>query len=239
MPRLPALCLGLLLAFRAGAAEPTSAPPGVDANIVTAIDGSESVGGAAMRLQLDGLAAALRAPALLAAIRSGRTGRIGFAVFVWHTAQVPVAPWTVIASAEDADAVARALEARTDVSLHEEALRSHAYFIGRLTDLSSALDHAGKLLAAAPFPADRAVVNLLGNGPDNMGEPAAPARDRLLAAGATINAVAFGADPELVAYFRREVTGGPAAFVLPDAAGRPLADLMRRKLLLDLVAALD
>jgi hypothetical protein len=145
----------------------------------------------------------------------------------------------VIASAEDADAVARALEARTDVSLHEEALRSHAYFIGRLTDLSSALDHAGKLLAAAPFPADRAVVNLLGNGPDNMGEPAAPARDRLLAAGATINAVAFGADPELVAYFRREVTGGPAAFVLPDAAGRPLADLMRRKLLLDLVAALD
>jgi hypothetical protein len=232
---LPLLCLGLALAGTGRAAEPAPAPL-VDANIVTAIDGSDSVGGAAMRLQLDGLAAALRAPSVIAAIRSGRSGRIGFAVFVWHTVWVPVVPWTVIATAEDADAVARAVEARTDVSLYEEALRSTTYFIGRLTDLSLALDHAGDLLAAAPFRADRAVLNVLGNGADNTGEPAAPARDRLLAAGTTINAVAFGDDPELIDYFRREVTGGPGAFVLPAAPGRPLADLMRRKLLRDLIA---
>ena len=111
MLRLPALCLGLLLACHASAAELTSAPPRVDVNIVTAIDGSDSVSGHEMWLSLGGLAAALRTPEVLAAIRAGRTGRVGFAVFVWHTERMPVVPWTVIASAEDIEAVADALEA--------------------------------------------------------------------------------------------------------------------------------
>ena len=218
MLRLPALCLGLLLACHASAAELTSAPPPrVDVNIVTAIDGSDSVSGREMRLSLGGLAAALRTPEVLAAIRAGRTGRVGFAVFVWHTERMPVVPWTVIASAEDIEAVADALEQRLEVSLDREARSGTRYFIGRLTDLSRALDHASDLLAAAPFPAGRAVVNVVGNGSDNMGEAAADARDRLLAAGATINGVVIGADPEVLAYFRREVTGGRGAFVLPAA----------------------
>ena len=237
MLRLSALCLGLLLAWHASAAGPAPAPPSVDVNIVTAIDGSDSVSGHEIRLSLGGLAAALRTPEVLAAIRAGRTGRVGFAAFVWHTERVPVVPWTVLASAEDIEAVADVLERRLEVSLDREARSGARYFIGRLTDLSRALDHAGGLLAAAPFPADRAVVNVVGNGSDNMGEAAADARDRLLAAGATINGVVIGADPEVLAYFRREVTGGPGAFVLPAATDRPLVDLMRRKLLRDLVAA--
>ena len=57
------IALVLLLAARAAAAGPGLT---ADANIVTAIDGSDSVSGADMRLQLRGLAAAMRDPALLA-----------------------------------------------------------------------------------------------------------------------------------------------------------------------------
>lgn len=233
-----AFLLGLAFAGPAGAVELAVAPPPkVDINIVTAIDGSDSVTGPQMWLELAGLAAALRTPEVLAAIRAGPAGRIGFVAFLWHTARVPVVPWTLIASPEDAEGVARALERRLEISLDEEARKLSRYFIGRLTDLSGALDHAGDLLTAAPFPSGRAVVNVIGNGSDNMGEAATAARDRLLAAGATINGVVVGADAETFAYYRREVAGGRAAFVLPATAAGSLAEVMRMKLLGDLMAA--
>jgi hypothetical protein len=39
-----------------------------------------------------------------------------------------------------------------------------------LTDLSRAIENGGALLKAAPFPSDRSVLNLVGNGEDNVGE---------------------------------------------------------------------
>jgi hypothetical protein len=231
--------LAAVLALVPLAAAPDSggqASRSVDAQLVTAIDASDSVSQTDMRRQLAGLADALRAPDVLAAIKAGRSRRIAVAVFVWHHGQIDVVPWTIIGSADDADVVARTIEARMAVNLDAEA-RVGQFYAGRLTDLSRAIDHAEDLLAAASFPAGRQVVNVIGNGPDNMGEPAVAARDRLLAGGVTLNAVALGGAPELVAYFRAEVAGGPDAFVLPSPAGAAMADLMRRKLLGDLVAA--
>jgi hypothetical protein len=123
------------------------------------------------------------------------------------------------------------------VNLDEEARVGTPHFIGRLTDLSAALDHAGELLETAPFRAGRTVVNVIANGSDNMGAQAAPARDRLLAAGATVNGVALGSDPELLAYFRAEVAGGSDAFVMPAPVAGDLAGMLRLKFLRDLVAA--
>jgi Protein of unknown function (DUF1194) len=237
-PPLP-LCLALALTGAVGATDATTPTrPGVDFAIVTAIDGSDSVSGAEMRLQLTGLAEAMRNPDVLAAIHGGGTGRAGFAMFVWHERQFEVVPWTLIATEADAETVARTIEARLAVHLDEEARKGPGMFIGRLTDLSAALDHARALLAAAPFDARRTVVNVLANGSDNMGEAAAPARDRLLAVGATINGVALGGDPELPAYFRTEVAGGADSFVMQAPAAHDLADMLRRKFLRDLVAAI-
>jgi hypothetical protein len=71
-----------------------------------------------------------------------------------------------------------------------------------------------------------------------MGEPAAPARARLLAAGATVNGVVFGGDPKLADYFGRDVAGGAGSFVIAAGSADSLAEVMHRKLLQDLVAGL-
>ncbi len=229
--------VGLLVASAALAAAGSvrgDGPTQTDVNVVTAIDGSDSVSQGAMARQLGALAEALRDPTFIAAIRAGRAGRIGFALFVWHDGRIDVVPWTAIGAEADAEAVARAVEARAAVNLHEEAWRAHST---RLTDLSRALDHARDLGAAAPFAAERTVVNVIGNGSDNMGEPAAPARARLLGDGATINGVVFAPDAGLMDYFERDVAGGAGAFVLAAEPGGALADLMRRKLIGDLLIA--
>jgi hypothetical protein len=223
------LCLAAALLFgRAGLAGEIV----TDANLVTGLDISYSVDSAAMQRQLESMARAVRSPELLAAIRRGPNGRIGFAAFVWHQRQFEVVPWTVIASERDAEGVALALEARIVVNAELEAYRSKS---GRLTDLSRAIDHAGALLAAAPA-GGRWVVNIIGNGADNMGEAAAPARDRLLDAGATVNGVVFGSDPAAPDYFRQQVVGGTGAFLIAADGSAAALEVMRRKFLKDLVA---
>jgi hypothetical protein len=238
MLRTLAIFLGLALACQAATAAP-DAPLATDANIVTGLDISGSMPGADRRVQLAGIAAALRSPALIAAIRRGRDGRIGFAIFAWHHRRYEVVPWTRVAGAADAEAVARVLEARMLVDVDAEVRRDEAFPIGRLTDLSRAIDHAAALLASAPFAAGRNVVNIVGNGTDNMGEPAVAARDRLLGMGASLNAVVFGfgADGAVLDYYRDEVAGGPGAFVLTAKGGEDIAEVMRRKFLQDLIAA--
>jgi hypothetical protein len=213
------------------------------ANIVTGLDISDSVSIADTRAQVAALAAAFRAPELLSAIGRGREGRIGVAVFTWHDNYFEVVPWTLVGSRADAEAVARAIEARGVAALGEGASEYGAAFgvrfIGRLTDLSRAIDHAAELLARSPFDADRAVVNIVGNGADNLGEPAAAARDRLVASGATVNGVVLNGEPAVVDYFLAEVAGGPGAFVMVAEGTGPFDELMRRKLLRDLMAAAD
>ncbi len=230
---------GAALAVTLLAASPAGSVVGAtDANIVTAIDISDSVAADEMRAQIAALAGAIRSPDFLAAVRRGQNGRVAVAVFVWHHQRYEVLPWTPIGSIAEAEAAARVVETRVSVNVDSEARASSAYFVGRPTDLSRALDHAGQLLAEAGTPAGRGVVNVLGNGRDNMGEPAAPARSRLLDAGITVNGVVFGGDPDLAAYYRSDVAGGAGAFVITAEGPDTLAETMRRKLLRDLVAGL-
>jgi hypothetical protein len=238
MSPIYAILVGLALAGQTATAG-SAARPTTDANLVTGLDISGSMPGADRRMQLAGIAAALRSPELIAAIRHGREGRIGFAVFAWHHHRYEVVPWTLIAGPAEAEAVARVVEARMDVDVNAEARRVGGSPGGRLTDLSRAIDHAGALLATAPFATRRRVVNIVGNGVDNLGEPAVAARDRLLGTGASVNAVVFGfgADGAVLDYYRDEVTGGPGAFVLTVEGGVGIAEAMRRKFLQDLMVS--
>jgi hypothetical protein len=229
--RLLAALLLLALAAPVDAAERT------DANLVTGIDMSESVAPASLRTQLAGLAAALRDPAFAAAAGSGAEGRIGFAVFGWHSTQVDIVRWTLVASPADAERIARILEARMAISPAAEA-RLVSHFAGRLTGVAAALDHARGLFTTAPWRADRAVLNLIGNGADNLRGESRRARDRLLDTGATINGVLLDADDEAPGHYAAQVIGGPGAFLIAGSSDADLAPLMRRKLLGDLLAAL-
>lgn len=224
-----ALIASLLAALPAGADEDA------DAYIVTGIDVSDSVTGAERRDEIAALAEAIRSPGFVAAVRRGPSGRVVIAVFLWHHLRLEVLPWTVVGSPAEAAAAARLLEAGVAMNLGS-APGSGARYIGRLTDLSGALEHAGGLLAEAGAPAGRSVVNILGNGADNYGEPPAAARARLLAAGATVNGVVFGDEPGVADYYRAEVVGGAGAFVMRASQPATLAETMQRKLLRDLVA---
>jgi hypothetical protein len=65
----------------------------------------------------------------------------------------------------------------------------------------------------------------------NFGLPPAVARDRVVAAGITINGLAIlTEEPWLEAYYRSNVIGGPGAFVVAARDFRSFADAVLRKL---------
>jgi hypothetical protein len=231
------LAVGLLL-LTAGPA--SGVPLATDANIVTGLDISCSIEPDDMKLELAGMAQAIRDPRVLRAIEAGKQRRIGFAVFAWHHGSFPsVVPWMTIGSAADAALAASAIEARTRVNVELEGREQVEWYIGRFTDLSEAIDHASDLLQAAPFASDRAIINIVGNGDDNVGAGAGPARDQVVARGGTINGLVLGDDPAMVAYYRDQVIGGRSAFVMSTRDADSIADAFARKFIADIIAAVE
>jgi len=180
----------------------------VDAIVITALDVSSSINAQETALQINGTAEALKSPAVLSAIQNGKLGRIAVLVFLWADGSYPeVLSWRVIASQADAEAASAEVAGRLD-----QMVKASDKSVGTLTNLSGAMDNALKLLKAAPFVSDRRLVNIVGNGEDNVGEDPLQARADLIAAGATINGVIVGGDKAVVAYYRHNVIGGKHAF---------------------------
>ncbi len=208
-----------------------------DVNIVTALDISNSIALQEFELELEGVAQAIRDPRVLRAIQAGQHRRIGFAVFAWHHDSFPrVLTWTIIGSQDDARAVARQIEARGLIDFDREARESVVWYIGRLTDLSQAIDYAGEMIRTAPFAARRSVINVIGNGKDNVAEDAGPSRDRVVEGGSTINGLVLGNDPAATDYYRQQVIGGPGAFVMTITDTATVTDTFARKFIGDIVA---
>jgi hypothetical protein len=236
---MDALALALACALFMGGA---AAADGIatDVNIVTAVDISNSVDLDEMKLELDGIAQAILDPRVLQAIHAGHQHRIGFAVFAWHHDQFPaIVSWSLIGSEEDALSISRAIAARTLVNVELEGRAQVEWYIGRLTDLSQAIDHASEILRTAPFASDRAVINVVGDGEDNVAEDADVARDRFVETGGTLNGVVLGHDPKIIEYFQRQVMGGAHAFVMSTSDAPSLVEAFARKFLGDIVATAD
>lgn len=205
-----------------------------DANIVTGLDLSSSIEAPEALLQVDGIVMAIRSPQIVAAIQQGQHGRIGFALFVWADGNHPVlAAWRVIGSPEDAAAVS------TEAAKQLRAIRGSDIVVrlGALTDLSGAIDYGAEMLQAAPFATERRIINIIGNGVDNVGEHAWPARDRAVAQGITINGVALGRDRTIYRYFKREVIGGPHAFAFAASDPEHLVEVLARKFTTEIVSS--
>ncbi|HEY7688904.1 MAG TPA: DUF1194 domain-containing protein, partial [Dongiaceae bacterium] len=194
--------------------------------IVTGLDFSGSIEPHDAQVQIDGITMAIRAPQIIAAIKNGNHGRIGFAVFVWASGNYPIlVTWRQIGSAEDASAVAEEVSAGLHALFGSEALAR----LGALTDLSGALEYGAEMLRAAPFATDRRVINIIGNGIDNVGGGVPPVRDRLVSEGITINGVAVGRDRTFFAYLKRDVIGGPESFALMADDPELLVETLARK----------
>jgi hypothetical protein len=203
-----------------------------DVNIVTGLDFSGSIEPRDAQVQIDGITMAIRSPQIIAAIKNGNHGRIGFALFVWASGNYPIlVTWRQISSAEEAAAVADEVSTGLHALMGSDTLMK----LGALTDLSGALDYGGEMLRAAPFTTNHRIVNIIGNGIDNVGEGARPARDRLVAQGITINGVALGHDRTFFAYLKRDVIGGPDSFALMANDPEMLVEVVARKFITEIV----
>jgi Protein of unknown function (DUF1194) len=238
------ICLALtgLASLQSGHAY-GSGPLTTDANVLTALDVSDSIDGSAAALQFEGVAKAVLAPEFLHVVGAGWHGRIGFAVYTWAAGRNVrvVLPWTTIGSPDDARRVARRLRAaalakRASPSEPLAASGEGLVWYEFRTDISAAIEHGRRLLEEAPYEARRQVLNLCANGEDNVGDAPSAARDRALAAGVTVNALALGERPELGSYLRERVQGGPTSFVLEARSHGDFGEAMLRKFLMDLIA---
>jgi hypothetical protein len=205
-----------------------SAPPAVGAGLalVLAVDVSASITADSYMLQRDGIARAFRNTRLTDAI-SAVPGGIEVLVLEWSDPdQIAVTVgWQRIADVSGATAFAAA--------------------VGNTKRSSSGLTAVGPALLAAasqfdhlPEAAARRVIDISGDGMANFGLPPAVARDRIVAAGISINGLAIlTEEPWLEGYYRSNVIGGPAAFVVIAQDFGSFADAMLRKLVQEVAGA--
>jgi hypothetical protein len=193
----------------------------VDLALILAFDGSASVTFEEFGLIAGGCAAALRDPTVVAGLTGGPLGATLACLLLWsgHSAQEVLVEWTRIASRSDLAAFADEVE---NVPRIVQA---------GTTAIGEALLACEKLLASAPAASRRQVIDIAGDGRSNDGVLPGPIRDRLAAAGVTINGLCvLHEEPDLVQRYTREVIGGPGAFALQCQDYNGFADAMRQKL---------
>ena len=229
--RLAGLAALLLCLGRAAA---IAAPPPVDLELVQAVDASGSVEPDEWRLELDGIAAAIRAPDVLAAITAGRNGRIAICLMAWAdaTRQQDVSDWYVIDGAASAGAFARVVEGFPR--------RVHGG-----TGIGSAIAEAIRTMQIAPFAAARQVVDVSGDG----AETAIREQEAILLPSAIAMADAFGVtvnglaitvqEPDLAQYYRDHVATGPGHFVITANSYAAYKQAIHEKLLRELAPQLS
>ena len=195
---------------------PARAVEQVDLLLVLASDVSRSVDTAKFQLQREGYAAALSNARVVEAIRSGPHGRIAICFVEWSgsTSQKLVIDWTIVGDAASARKIS------------DQMIELPRSFADR-TSISAGLDYAMSQLERSPFAAPRRTIDVSGDGTNNSGRDVASARDDALAKGVTINGLVILSEtplpwnPEhtnppggLGEYYRRNVIGGPGAFVM-------------------------
>lgn len=204
----------------------------VDLELVLAVDVSRSMDPTEQNLQKDGYIAGLQHPEVLAAIRSGFLGRVAVTYAEWAgpgSHQI-IAPWTVIDSEVSAKAFADAIAARPISYLHG-------------TSISGALLFASGLFEANGFRSTRQVIDISGDGPNNMGFPVLQVRAKVIERGMTINGLPIMVHsdylggysiPNLDVYYEDCVIGGPGAFLVTVESIDRIAEAIRRKLVLEI-----
>ncbi len=192
----------------------------VDLALVLAVDVSASVDFDEFRLMVGGLAAALREPAVQAAMFAGPRGAVALSAVFWSEAAEAPLRWRRLATAADADGAAEALEAAPRLP------RAAATALGE--GLAASLAQLAGLRAVAT----RMAVDVSGDGWLNRGRALEPVRELARQAGVTVNGLAvLNEEPELLARYRDELITGPGAFAMACADYADFADAMLVKLL--------
>lgn len=217
------LCLSFVLIPRTTANTAT----GVDLVLVLALDVSSSVDDDEFALQRHGLARAITDPQVLNAIQKGANGRIAVSVVQWSgfTEQLTKIDWMVLGTQDDVAHFSSELSTMT------------RRYEGGATDIGGALLFCRNLVLAAPFAASRKVVDIAGDGTNNVNFSPTLERDKSVAAGVVVNGLAIINNVlTLAEYYQKNVIGGPGAFVETATSYRDFERAIKRKLLREIGA---
>jgi hypothetical protein len=218
---LPAVAIGFVLLY--AAAVPARA---ATVALVLAIDVSESVSSERYLLQHEGIARAFETPQLVDAI-AAVPGGIETLVLEWSDPDkiAITVGWTRIAN-------------RTGAAGFAASVRATQRSSNGLTAIGSALLAAAAAFDHMPEPAGHKIIDISGDGMANFGVAPVTARDVLVNQGITINGLAIlSEEPWLDDYYRTNVVGGPAAFVLVAKNFDSFADAILRKLVQEVASA--
>jgi len=214
-------------------ASPTAraADMAVDLELVLAVDVSFSMDADEQQLQREGYVAAITNPDVVAAIGQGLNGRIALSYVEWAGPEMQhiVVDWRVVDGAASAEAFAAAL-----AQAPMEQFRGTS-ISGSLAFLKPRFDGNG-------YEAPRRVIDVSGDGPNNMGMPVEAARESVVGAGITVNGLpimikrpgGFAAIGNLDVYYEDCVIGGPGAFVVVVRSADQFTEAIRRKLVLEI-----
>lgn len=206
-----------------------SAERSVDLELVLAADISRSMDLEEAALVRQGFVRALRHPNVIDAIRRGPLGRIAVTYVEWGGDQYQRTrvDWAEVADAGSAEAFAEAVE-RSSVILVE------------WTSISGAIAFAAQSLEGNGFQAERRIIDISGDGPNNAGAYVNLARDRAVAGGIVINGLPIINDrpniygypvlPDLDLYYEDCVIGGPGSFMVVAEGFRDFARAILSKL---------
>lgn len=189
-----------------------------DLALALAVDVSGSVDMQEYRIQMDGLAHALRDPIVSEALVRAEA-QVLLMQWTGSTRQVVTLPWTRIDSFAAADAFA------DRVSADQRVWRNYSTAIGEaLSMLVPLFEDVAEC--------DRRLIDLSGDGASNEGQPPKDSHGALNAAGIVVNAIAIEeSEPDLTAYYYENVITGEGAFVVSASGFTDYPAKIRRKLL--------
>lgn len=189
--------------------------------LALALDTSASVDKFEARLQIDGLATALADPRVMQAILTPAGDYIQVAVFDWsgYSQQAVILDWT-------------RLDGVDSIRTTAERLRRHARApVFLATAIGKAVEFGGAMLRGA-LPCARRVLDVSGDGVNNIGVPPAYFYRRGDFDGMVVNGlVILGAEPDPLTYYLSDVIFGPGAFVEIAESYADFRRAMLRKLL--------
>lgn len=209
-------CKGIVAGVALGLS--VQATQACDLALVLAVDVSGSVDGEEYKIQMEGLAEALRDGAISEAlvVREAAVQVVQWTGTGRHRVSVP---WTRIRNFDDTDWLADEIE------------KDQRIWRNFSTALGEAVRFAQRSFDEVP-DCRRKVIDVSGDGRSNEGIRPPELHASLLAEGIIVNGLAIEAyDKGLTAYFEEQLIVGPGAFAMRAASFEEYPDRIKRKLL--------
>ena len=187
------------------------------------MDTSASVDKRRFELQRDGTAAGIESAEFARSLEL--VGPVAIVVVQWSNTSTVVVPWTVVSNAKDASEVALRLRGSERVETKN-------------TGIGDAVFSQVLRFRSAPCVPTVKIIDVSGDGPENIGMRARDARDVAVSEGIRVNGlpIVTSDEPGLAEYYATSVVT-PDGFSVVAEGWDTFTEAMRRKLVLEMAGA--